>query len=147
MWFGISNWFPRLKISEDERARAMRGRFIKDGMALIKQGMSDEWRAWVTERTEDRYSAKIVDSTIGVMKALSEGKTPEEAEKAMSEQAATPYSIATAVAVAVAYFHPRGEEFSNYWNDEKVVACVEERDSQGTNGDTGRDVYTILAVN
>lgn len=90
--------------------------------------MSDKWREWVTERTEDRYSVKIVDSTIRVMRALSEGKTPREAKKVMASGISE--TIAYSTAVAVAYFHPRGIAFSRYWNEQAARASAREESLQ-----------------
>ena len=133
MDLGYRNWslggFLGHRVSDDEKAKGMRRRFIKEGRPLVRPELSEEWEAWVIERTEDRYSARIVDSTIKVMKALTEGKTPREAEKIIDGGISE--VIAESTAIAVVYFHPKGEDFGNYWKDQAALTSTQEGSVHG----------------
>lgn len=81
----------------------------------IKKEFQSEYDKYVEINSEDGYSKAVIDAGVAVMKLLDEGKTCEEAKKALYGQDLTGY-MAGAVAQAVAHFHERGEEFNNFWN-------------------------------
>lgn len=108
-------WQRRIEELNKE-ARKNYEKYLKEGLALVKDEKRDEWKDYVEKNTQDFYSAGVVDVSIKIMKALSEGKTPEEAaEKEMEGTGITGFQ-AGCVAQTVSYFHPRGEEFREYWN-------------------------------
>ena len=99
----------------DEEARNNSEKYLKEGSSLVKNDKLEEWKEFVENNTKDFYSAGVVEASIKVMKALSEGKTPEQSEKEIYEMGITGFQ-AGCMARIVVYFHPRGEEFKQYWN-------------------------------
>ena len=102
--------------------------FIEEGRNLVKKELLEEWKEYVRKNTQNFYSAGVVEASVRVMKALSEGKTPEEAEGEIDKRITG--FMAGCVAQTVAYFHPRGEEFRQYWN-RKYLPEEEAEKSEG----------------
>ena len=67
--------------------------------------------------SKDGYSKAVVDAGEAVGNALDEGKTPKQAEKAMDDFDVTGF-MAGCIAQAIAHFHPKGEEYRKYWNNQ-----------------------------
>lgn len=80
---------------------------------LVRKNLVEAWRDYVKRNTKDFYSAGVVEASIKVMKALSEGKTPEEAEKSIDGVGISGFMIGC-MTETVSIFHPRGEEFRKY---------------------------------
>lgn len=99
----------------DKKAQKSSIRFRDLGRTLIKSELVDEWDKYVSANTKDFYSSGVVDASLRVMKALSEGKSPKKAEKTVYDLGITGFQMGC-VAQEVSYFHPRGEEFREYWN-------------------------------
>jgi hypothetical protein len=98
----------------DAAAKAKAPELIEDGAALVKPELVDEWRDYAKNNTDDGYSAAVIEGTIGGLRALADGKTPAEAEKACTA-AETGFQMGC-VAKGLAHFAPRGDEFRAYWN-------------------------------
>lgn len=87
-----------------------------------KEGMQEEYDKYVSINSEDEYSKACVDAGEVFGTALDEGKTFEEAERAMldAEEGMTGFMVSVAVK-GVAHFHPRGEEVRVWWNERNGV--------------------------
>lgn len=105
--------YQERKAEEDRQAQRHRAKFTIEGLALIKPELSSEWKEFVSNNTQDGYSACIVESAIRVMKALTAGQTPEEAKKARIRDITG--HMDSCATMTVAYFHPRGEEYRKAW--------------------------------
>ncbi len=86
---------------------------VKETDGLVKKKEIKNWETFVRANARDFYSETILRTSINVMKALSEGKTPRSAYKLL-------YGISRAMAslaVDVVYnYYQHGEEFRKYWN-------------------------------
>ncbi len=122
----IANKFKEQRIKErkeweekvqrlNEEARSNLEKYLMESSPLVRKDKLEEWKKYVNKNTQDFYSAGVVDASIRVMKKLSEGKTPEEAEKETYGMGITGYQAGCMTQI-IAYFHPRGEEFRKYWN-------------------------------
>lgn len=86
----------------------------------IKPELQTKYEEYVAINSGDDYSKAVIEAGEAVGKALDEGKTPEEAEKALHGFGLTGY-MAGAAASAVAHYHVRGEEFRVWWNKQYNV--------------------------
>jgi hypothetical protein len=117
----LSNeWEAKEKLNKKARQKAP---YPQQGENLVKPELVKEWRRYVNSIIRDFCGAAIIKASLAVMQALTEGKSPEEAEKeAKNAIYCEPHLegitgvIAAAVAGTVVHFHHRGEEFRNYWN-------------------------------
>ena len=107
--------FEIIKRKADEYARTQTQKYLEQGKNLVKENLLEEWEKYVRKNTQDGYYAKIVEASLRVMQALSEGKPPKEALKTTDRMGITIF-MTTYMAQTVSYFHPRGEEFRKYWN-------------------------------
>jgi len=107
--------FEERKRKSDEHARTKTKDYLEQGKILVREDVLNDWETYVTNNTKDSYSARVVDASLRVMQALSEGKTPEEAEKIAYEMGIRVF-MAGCMAQVVSHFHPRGNEFKQYWN-------------------------------
>ncbi len=98
----------------DAKARAKAPELIDGGVAFVKPELADEWREYAKNNTDDGYSAAVIEGTVGGLRALADGKTTAEAEKACTA-AETGFQMGC-VAKGLAHFAPRGDEFRAYWN-------------------------------
>lgn len=105
---------------------------------MVKDEKYDKWKEYVEKNMDDFYSASIVKASIKIMKALSEGKDPKEAEKEIEGMGITGFQ-AGCVAQTVSYFHPRGEEFREYWNSKFLT----EEEAKKTKGVVNPAILTI----
>ncbi len=105
----------RFEEAKRRLVRNMVEKYQREGSPLVRKDKLKEWNEYVEENTQDPYSAEVVRASIRVMKALSEGKTPKEAEKEIAKMKLSG-CMEGFVAQAVAYFHPRGEEFGRNLN-------------------------------
>jgi len=80
----------------------------------VKDWMEKEYENYV-KINQDGYGNAVIIAGAKVGKALTEGKTCEEAEHEMNGQGLTG-CMAGCVASAIVHFHKRGEEFRVYWN-------------------------------
>jgi len=88
---------------------------MKDQDAITtKPGLAEEWSDAV-DKNKDSYGYGVVQATVPVCKALDDGLSCEEAEKACYGLGITDF-MAGCMAQWIIYFHPRGEEFKKYWN-------------------------------
>jgi hypothetical protein len=99
----------------DEQARTKTAQFTETGKTLIKKELLDKWIKYVYNNTKGFYSALVVEASLGVMEALSKGKSLAKAKDEM-HKAGISFFQAGCVAQAISYFHPRGKEFKQYWN-------------------------------
>ena len=81
----------------------------------IKKGLLKDWKQYVSKNSGDGYSYAVIEATEAVGKLLDKGKTCTEAELGMHGQGLTGF-MAGHVALGIAHFHPRGEEFRAWWN-------------------------------
>ena len=98
--------------------------FIRAGERLIKPKLKDEWRQFVSSEIQYpsySYFPGLIEASLRVMEALSEGKSPEKAEAALYEMAIISclYLEIDRVHQIVARFHPRGKEFWEYWSTKR----------------------------
>ena len=75
-----------------------------------------------------------------VGKALSEGKSPEEAAEEMYSEGITGFQ-AGKVAQVITHFHSRGEDFRQWWNRRHLT----EEEAQEAKGVVNPAVFTITA--
>jgi len=99
----------------NQEAQSKSDRLIEEGEAHVKPELRDEWREYARANTQDFYSAAIVGVSNKVGKALSLGKSPEAAVNAIYKEGLTGFQ-AGCLARTVSHFHPRGEEFRQWWN-------------------------------
>jgi len=84
----------------------------------VLKGKEKEWGATRLANTNDPYSAIVIVGVLIVGDALDEGKSPEEADKELTE-----YDLgltgfqAGAIAQLIHKFHPRGVEYKEWWNN------------------------------
>ena len=109
----------------ERRARKNKQIYLEESSGLVKKHYSREWRRYVNQSTQDCLSAGSLDASIKVMKSLSEEKTPAEALESINGMGIT-YFMAGCMATTVAYFHPRGEDFKKYWNENYASLKIEE---------------------
>lgn len=81
----------------------------------IKKELTAEYQKYVEINSGDGYSKATMKAGEVVMKLLDEGKTCEEAAKALYGQDLTGYMAGAAIQVVV-HFHERGEEMKKWWN-------------------------------
>ena len=88
----------------------------------IKSERREEYQKYHDINQEDDYSKACITAGEAFMKALDEGKTCEEANRAMcdAEPGLTGFMASMALK-AVAYFHQRGEEARVWRNDRNGV--------------------------
>jgi len=128
----VSNMEDRFEEAKRRLVRNMVEKYQREGSPLVRKDKLKEWNEYVEENTQDPYSAEVVRASIRVMKALSEGKTPKEAEKEIAKMRITGFMEA-GMAQTVAYFHPRGEEFRRYWN-RKFLKFLPEEEADKSEG-------------
>jgi len=87
----------------------------KMGETLVREDRAELWKKYIAKNTQDPYSKAIVEGVYLVMKALSEGETPEMSLKSTKGLELTLFMTGN-VAYAVSEFSNRGEEFAKYWN-------------------------------
>jgi len=123
---GVADEFRQQRIKEhddweakvqrlNQEAQGKTHTYLEESRGLVREDRVEEWKNYVGKNTQDFYSAGVVDASIRVMKALSEKKTPKEAEETVYDLGITGFQMGC-VAQTVSYFHPRGEEFREYWN-------------------------------
>lgn len=98
----------------DAAAKTKAPELIEAGAVLVKPELTEEWREYARNNTNDGYSAAVIEGTVGGLKALADGKTVAEAESQCGA-AETGFQMGC-VAKGLAHFSPRGEEFRAYWN-------------------------------
>jgi len=130
--------FAERKRKSDEYARTKTQDYLEQGKSLVREDVLNDWETYVTKNTQDGYSAGVVDASLRVMQALSEGKTPEEAEKVIYEMGITGF-MAGCMAQTVSHFHPRGNEFKQYWNRQ----FMDEKDAETAKGVVNPAILTI----
>lgn len=106
-----------------------------EGEDLVKPERKEEWKSLFIDYGKRNIFIRICAK---IMRALSEGKSPEEVEKRgieeITEEIIEEYSSIISrdrsissiwpityaqmggIVEIVVYFHPRGEEFRQYWN-------------------------------
>lgn len=84
-------------------------------MFKIKKHLYQEYKKYIERNSKDSYSKACVEAGEAVMKLLDEGKSPEEAEKALDGIGLTGYMAGAAIS-GVCYFHERGDEMKQWWN-------------------------------
>lgn len=77
-------------------------------------GKEKEYAEYV-QKNGDPYGAECVKSGEAVMALLDEGKSPEEAEKALYGRGLTGFMAGAAIS-GVVHFHQRGQEMKAWWN-------------------------------
>jgi len=111
---------------------------IREGEAVVKPELKNEWNKFASRNTQDFYSGAVVEATVRIMKVLSEGRSPAEAEATVNEMGLTGFQMGC-VAQVVVYFHPRGEEFRQYWNRQ----FLSEEEAKKAKGVVNPAVFTI----
>lgn len=102
-------------------------RLIKEGINLVKPELQqDDWREYVFTSciplcgSLGMTETEVVSGCVKLMKALSEGQICKEAEKAIFDEefgwVLDLYSFA--VATHAIYFHSRGKEYWEYWQEQ-----------------------------
>lgn len=128
-----------IKVAQlNKEAKTKTSGFIEEGENLIKPDLRGKWREYVSNNTKDFYSAGIVEASLRVMKALSNGKSPKEAEETVYELGITGFQMGC-VARTISYFHPRGEEFRLYWNRQ----YLSEEEAEKTKGVVNPAIFTV----
>jgi hypothetical protein len=112
------SFIPRVMDSKEKGTATLEG-YLKASQGHVREDRTAKWSAFIEDHLRgspnnyllNRYQ---LDATLRVMKAMSEGKTPEEArQEAGKGQSA---NSLTQIALIVSYFHPRGDEYKHYWN-------------------------------
>ncbi len=133
----VREYLKRWKVEEarlNKEAQAKAEALVRDGADLAKPELRKEWEDFARLNTKHFYAAGVVESAVGVMRALTEGKEPKEAMDAVNGDI-TGFQ-AGMIAASVAHFHERGEEFRRWWN----------RDNGGTGDEKGTINPAILHV-
>jgi len=99
----------------NKQAKAGGPKFIEMGRELVKPELVEEWVDYAQKNTEDFYSACVIEASVKVMRALSEGLSLEEADETYRDLGVTGFQ-AGGIASTVIYYHERGEEYKVYWN-------------------------------
>lgn len=87
----------------------------------VRPGLEAEWEEAV-EANQDFYGHTIVEATVVCGKALDEGKSCEEAPSISAKAEGSISGLqAGAMASWIHHFHPRGEEFRQWWNLEHQI--------------------------
>jgi len=81
-----------------------------------KKGLEKKWEKVVNKNTKDAYSKAIIKVTKKVCDELDKDKSPEKAERIGIKNSDITGFMAGAMASMIRHFHPRGEEFNNWWN-------------------------------
>lgn len=81
----------------------------------VKKGLEKKYESYVS-KNQDGYGNSVILVTAKVCKLLDEGKTPQEAEKKGIKGSGITGFMAGAMASAIKYYHPRGDEFNKHWN-------------------------------
>jgi hypothetical protein len=103
---------------------------MREGLALIKPELADEWKKFVEVNGNDGYSFCVVKATVSMMKKFEEGVPFGEAEdKVYCEELGLTGFLAGASANAIAHFAKNGEEYKRYWNKQ---FGVDDPDTKGT---------------
>ena len=100
----------------------------------IKNGLEGEYKKYV-EMNNDPYSKAVVVAGEAVGELLTQGKTPEEAEKGLYGYGLTGFMAGAAIS-GVVKFHPRGDEMKTWWN----------RNIKGTPDENGTNNPAILTI-
>ena len=112
-----------------EAAKKDKYSLMREGLALVKPEVADEWLQFVDNNCNDGYSAQVVRAAISMMKKLNEGMSFEDAEqKVYNEELGLTGFLATSTASTLVHFAKQGEEYRNYWNKKFGV----EDDGKGT---------------
>lgn len=132
--------WEKIKTQLEKKARAKTLSLMKKGESLIKPELKDEWKELVSESTKDFYSAAALEASLRVMKALSEDKSPKEAKETVDEDEVGISGFQMGwIAQVISYFHPRGEEFRQYWNKR----FLSEEKAKETKGVVNPGILTI----
>jgi hypothetical protein len=94
----------------------------------LKKGTEKEWQEAV-DKNKDGYGKAVIDVVIKVCAELDKGKSPQEAETIGIKGSGITGFQAGAMASMINHFHPKGEEFREYFNKE--------------NGETGQEKGVI----
>lgn len=87
----------------------------------VKKELEKEWEKARENNMRDGYSAQVVKVTEKCCDALDEGLTPQAScDKATKGSDITGF-MAGCMAQWVTHFHPRGEEFREWWNIENQI--------------------------
>lgn len=109
--------FEDWKDKMTEAAKKDKYSLMREGLALVKPEVADEWLQFVDNNCNDGYSAQVVRAAISMMKKLNEGMSFEDAEqKVYNEELGLTGFLATSTASTLAHFAKQGEEYRNYWN-------------------------------
>lgn len=81
----------------------------------IIPGKEEAYKEYVAINSNDDYSKACITAGERVGELLDAGKTPKQAEKGMYGLGLTGF-MAAMVCRGIWKYHPRGEEFKNYWN-------------------------------
>lgn len=96
----------------------------------VKKGLRKEWNE-AKKKNFDGYDQGVVDATEAVGKALDKGKSIQDAHDASYELGITGF-MAGCIAQWIAHFHPRGEEFRQWWNKNNQIGTEGDKANSGT---------------
>ena len=96
---------------------------------MIKNGLEKEWET-AKANNRDPYGGQVVIATEAIGKALDDGLSVKEAHDKMHGFGLTGF-MAGCVAQWIAHFHPRGEEYRQWWNLENQIRDEGEKANKG----------------
>lgn len=100
---------------------------LERSQGIIREILVPEWEGVVRSNLDNSYNNEFINASLEVMIALSKDQTPEEALSRVYDMDVG-VQMAVVIAQAVAYFHPRGKEFREYWNKNYLYARFDKRE-------------------
>lgn len=77
--------------------------------------LQKQWLSYV-EKNKDEYGMAVLEVVVKVCAELDKGLSCEEAEKIGIKDSGITGFMAGCMAQSIVHFHPRGDEFKDYWN-------------------------------
>ncbi len=127
LWEGIEDDEWKIIISHlNAEIKSKLPVLIDQGEKLVKPKLKRKWKKYLFD-SQDVYSIKVFETSLQIMKLLSEGKRIEQIKEMISdyvlEEGVSPFELECAVEV-VSYFHSRGKDFHRYWKQRYTLPKI-----------------------
>lgn len=99
------------QLTAKDKVRGMR--VVAGGMRHVRSELLDDWVKNSLANITSPYGLDVYSASLRIMQALSRGKTPEEAYRAVNLDLFSGIE-ASMVEVTAIHFHPRGLELKDY---------------------------------
>jgi len=87
----------------------------------VKPELEGEYREYVEMNSKDPYSRGVLTASCMVAQGLDDGLSIKNAVDTINELGITGF-MAGCMAQAISRFHPRGEEFRQWWNRDNQIS-------------------------